>query len=229
MSGQSPWNALTASIKKLADRLDAQPVVREATLMSSTAVRFDIDTVNTLIHGNLAGGAPVGSRVLTLTLRHYIWVLGVKGGASPYQPPAVPFFLALKASAVSIPNSAFTAVNLSAADEYLEFAGVSVNGATITIQKAGVYTLYGAVKWASNTAGNSRGIAFLISDYPAVQQAENNQRANGYIAAALPVTTSWTGPLAAGCTIRLAVTQNSGAALNADRVELGISYIGPRA
>lgn len=72
----TPWAALTAAIRKLADKVDAMPTVREATLVSDYAVRFDIDTQDTLLHGNLAKGMPPGTRVLTLTLRHYVWVLG---------------------------------------------------------------------------------------------------------------------------------------------------------
>lgn len=72
----TPWAALTVAIRKLADKVDAMPVVREATLVNDDAVRFDIDTQDTLLHGNLAKGMPPGTRVLTLTLRHYVWVLG---------------------------------------------------------------------------------------------------------------------------------------------------------
>ena len=79
-----PWDSVAAAISKLSARLDSTPTVREATLTSPTTVRFDIDDHDTIVRGNLSNrDALVGSRVLTLTLRHYVWVLGVKGGVEP--------------------------------------------------------------------------------------------------------------------------------------------------
>lgn len=82
----TPWDVLSSAITRLGDRIDAQPVVREATVYVANplAVRFDTDTVNTTVQGSLAGGLGVGERVLTLKLRHYVWVLGRKGGVTPW-------------------------------------------------------------------------------------------------------------------------------------------------
>jgi len=74
----TPWETLAAAVERLARRFDGVPVVREATWVSDTAIRFDIDSADTLIHGSLVAGVTPGARVLTLTLRHYIWVLGVR-------------------------------------------------------------------------------------------------------------------------------------------------------
>lgn len=77
-----PWSTLAARITRLGDRIDALPAVREATVtaLKPMAVRFDTDQVDTLVYGSLAPRVAVGHRVLTLKLRHYIWILGVKGG-----------------------------------------------------------------------------------------------------------------------------------------------------
>lgn len=82
----TPWATLTDSIKKLSDRLDAIPVFREATAQSATAVRFDTDTVDTTVQGSLVRGILSGDRVLTVKIRHYVWVIGVKGGPVPPVP-----------------------------------------------------------------------------------------------------------------------------------------------
>lgn len=82
----TPWDVLASKITRLGDRIDAQPVVREATVYVANplAVRFDTDTANTTVQGSLAGGLGVGERVLTIKLRHYVWVLGRKGGVTPW-------------------------------------------------------------------------------------------------------------------------------------------------
>lgn len=82
-----PWSILASRLTRLADRVDALPTVREATVaaLSPLAVRFDTDQADTLVQGSLVAGPAVGQRVLTLKLRHYVWVLGVKGGGgTPY-------------------------------------------------------------------------------------------------------------------------------------------------
>lgn len=81
----SPWDTVMGAVTRLADRVDGLPTVREARVMtlSPLAVRFDTDDVNTLAHGTLEGSVGVGDRVLTLKLRHYVWVLGRRGGATP--------------------------------------------------------------------------------------------------------------------------------------------------
>lgn len=78
----TPWAALAAGITRLSDRIDALPSIREATVssMSPLAVRFDTDTIDTLVQGSIASSVALGDRVLTLKLRHYIWILGGKGG-----------------------------------------------------------------------------------------------------------------------------------------------------
>lgn len=81
----TPWSVLAAAVTRLGDRIDALPSIREATIstVSPLAVRFDTDTIDTLVQGSLASSVAVGYRVLTLKLRHYIWILGVKGGDTP--------------------------------------------------------------------------------------------------------------------------------------------------
>ncbi len=76
---RSPWETLAAAVTRLSDRMDALPTVREATVAAASplAVKFDTDTTSTLVHGTLVASPPVGSRVLTLKLRHYVWILGV--------------------------------------------------------------------------------------------------------------------------------------------------------
>lgn len=82
MTGNSPWDHLTVQLRRLSARVDKMPNVREATMVSDNAVRFDIDSHDTMIHGSLVANVEPGSRVLTLTLKHYIWVLGVREGGS---------------------------------------------------------------------------------------------------------------------------------------------------
>lgn len=80
-----PWNVIAAMVRRLADRVDALPAIREATVtsVSPIAVRFDTDTVGVAVQGTLAGSLSVGDRVLTVRLARYIWLLGRKGGM-PY-------------------------------------------------------------------------------------------------------------------------------------------------
>ena len=82
MSNETPWSTLAAGLTRLSDRLDALPTIREATIVSLVplAVQFDTDTSNTIVQGSLASGVTPGYRVLTLKLRHYVWILGIKGG-----------------------------------------------------------------------------------------------------------------------------------------------------
>lgn len=79
----TPWEIVQASITRLTDRVDALPSVREATVSAASplAVLFDTDTDDTLAYGTLVPGLAPGDRVLTLKLRHYVWVLGRKGGS----------------------------------------------------------------------------------------------------------------------------------------------------
>ena len=81
---ETPWATLAAAITRLNDRIDALPTVREATVASDdpVAVMFDTDTAQTLAQGSLVGGLTVGARVLTLRLRHYVWILGAKAGSA---------------------------------------------------------------------------------------------------------------------------------------------------
>lgn len=75
----TPWDILAAGLTRLSDRVDALPTVREATVASSEplAIRFDTDTTDVTPAGSLVPAPAVGARILTLKLRHYIWVLGV--------------------------------------------------------------------------------------------------------------------------------------------------------
>ena len=84
MSNETPWSTLAAGLTRLSDRIDALPTVREATVASDdpVAVMFDTDTAQTLAQGSLVGGLTVGARVLTLRLRHYVWILGAKAGSA---------------------------------------------------------------------------------------------------------------------------------------------------
>ena len=81
----TPWGTLAAAITRLTDRVDAMPTVREASVMASNplAIRFDTDTTDIIPEGSLISSPAVGTRVLTLKLRHFVWVLGAKGGAIP--------------------------------------------------------------------------------------------------------------------------------------------------
>lgn len=84
MTTDSPWATLAAAITRLTDRVDMLPTVREATIAddSPLSVLFDTDTVPVNVYGSLAGGLKAGDRVLTLKLRHYVWILGAKGGSA---------------------------------------------------------------------------------------------------------------------------------------------------
>jgi hypothetical protein len=44
------------------------------------SVLFDTDTIPTLVYGTLVTGLQAGNRVLTIKLRHYVWVIGMRGG-----------------------------------------------------------------------------------------------------------------------------------------------------
>lgn len=98
----SPWTTLAAGLKKVSDRIDAQPTVREATLVSDSEVRFDIDSQNTTVHGTLAPGLPAGTRVLTITLKHYVWILGGRDKA----PLSVPIASETTAGIVELATAA---------------------------------------------------------------------------------------------------------------------------
>jgi len=79
---ESPWSVVQASITRLNDKVSALPSVREATVAAAVplSVMFDTDTVPTLVYGTLVAGLQPGNRVLTIRLRHYIWVVGLRGG-----------------------------------------------------------------------------------------------------------------------------------------------------
>lgn len=90
MTRETPSVKLSKAITRLSDKVDALPNIREASVHSVTGntvqVMFDTDTAPTVVHGTLLKDPTPGARVLTLTLRHYVWVLGVKGGAGPSAP-----------------------------------------------------------------------------------------------------------------------------------------------
>lgn len=81
----SPWGPLAAAITKIQDSLQALPAVREAVVYSTTplSVMFDTDSAASQVHRTLVSQPAVGARVLTLKVSHYIWILGVAGGAQP--------------------------------------------------------------------------------------------------------------------------------------------------
>lgn len=87
----TPWAALAREITRLSDRVDGQPVVREATVVAASplSVLFDTDDSPTLVFRTLTFALTPGDRVLTLQLRHYVWVLGVQGGGVPQVLPQV--------------------------------------------------------------------------------------------------------------------------------------------
>lgn len=78
----TPWETLSVQLRRLTDRVDALPQIREATVSvaSPISVRFDTDTADTTVYGSLVAGLIPGDRVLTIKLRHYVWVVGMKGG-----------------------------------------------------------------------------------------------------------------------------------------------------
>ena len=79
----TPWTILQGAISRLADRVDAFPSIREATVITGSplTILFDTDVNPTVPYASLVTGLTTGSRVLTLKLRHYVWVLGMRGGA----------------------------------------------------------------------------------------------------------------------------------------------------
>lgn len=79
----TPYEVLAKQLTGLGDKLSLSPVAREATVSSSAplAVLFDTDTEETLAYGSLVASLTPGQRVLTLQLRHYVWILGTKGGS----------------------------------------------------------------------------------------------------------------------------------------------------
>lgn len=80
---RTPWDSIAAGLTRLTDRVDALPSVREATVtgFDPVMVQFDTDSVPVKATGGLS--VPNGTRVLTLKLRHYIWIIGVKGAGYP--------------------------------------------------------------------------------------------------------------------------------------------------
>lgn len=79
---ETPWSVVQASITRLSDRMNALPTIREATVAAAEplAVLFDTDTEPVFVYGTLVSGLAAGNRVLTVKLRHYIWVVGLRGG-----------------------------------------------------------------------------------------------------------------------------------------------------
>jgi hypothetical protein len=73
---KTPWEALSAAITRLNDRVDGLPAVREATITSISPLQVQFDTDSSPVTAR--GGSTflsVGSRVLTIKLRHYVWVV----------------------------------------------------------------------------------------------------------------------------------------------------------
>lgn len=70
--------SLVAAITRLTDQVNAFPKFREATVksLSPVSVRFDTDSFNVRVQGSLTGDLAVDSRVMTMQLRNYIWILG---------------------------------------------------------------------------------------------------------------------------------------------------------
>lgn len=75
-----PWAPLQRSVAEIKDRLSVLPSIREAFVSSidPLAVRFDTDSSPTKVYATLSHLLEVGDRVLTIKLRHYVWVLGTK-------------------------------------------------------------------------------------------------------------------------------------------------------
>ncbi len=91
----TPWESLSRQLTRLSDSVDMLPSFREAVVssVSPLAVTFDTDTVPTLVQNTLVGGVTLSSRVLTLRIRHYLWIVGVKGGSSAVLPPRLADYL----------------------------------------------------------------------------------------------------------------------------------------
>lgn len=76
-----PWEKRQAQFTRLMDRMNGMPAFREATVTSVNpiSVKFDTDVTSTVAHSSIADDLAVGSRVLTMQLKHYVWVLGKRG------------------------------------------------------------------------------------------------------------------------------------------------------
>ena len=80
----NPWDVLGRRIQTVADRIDALPSIRQATITSVTPlqVTYDTDDDPVDVYGSLASQLAAGDRVLTVRLTRYVWVLGRRGGPS---------------------------------------------------------------------------------------------------------------------------------------------------
>lgn len=80
---KEPWVVVAGMVRRLKDQVDALPSIREASVTATVplTVRYDTDTVGTVVYGALSGSLAVGDRVLTVRISRYVWVLGRRGGA----------------------------------------------------------------------------------------------------------------------------------------------------
>lgn len=85
----TPWEVLSVAVTRLSDRVNDLPRFREATVVTSSPlmVLFDTDSSPTAISRSLVAYTAAGNRVLTLRIKHYLWVIGVKGGEPVPVPP----------------------------------------------------------------------------------------------------------------------------------------------
>ncbi len=212
----SPWTMITTTLRQLSARVDAMPTIREATLTSQTTVRFDIDAVDTTVHGSLVAGATPGTRVLTLTLKHYVWILGAKGGVPVPTVPAIASTAEAQAGTdnTKMMTPAATRINVTArlatlaqaeagADTFALMTPQRVAQAIAKLtpkQRVGRYAT-GGVTLSPNT-----GQEFTISygtTFASIPEVFANSSTSGIMVSVTSRTTS-------GCTIRAYNPHNAG-------------------
>lgn len=135
----------------------------------------------------------------------------------------------------SIPNNTWTQMPLQTlTSEYTrkntlnDGSAASISGNYIVAPKTGRYLVNIAVRFSPNSSGTARGVAAQVNTGP--RQMENNMRVPGNASLpsfAIPMTCTAEVEANAGDTIRPAVTQNSGAALNVRLETFTVSYLGP--
>lgn len=135
----------------------------------------------------------------------------------------------------SIPNNTWTQMPLQTlTSDYTrkntlnDGAAATITSNYIVVPKTGRYLVNIAVRFSANSAGTARGVAAQVNTGP--RQMENNMRVPGNAtlpAFPIPMTCTAEVEAVAGDTIRPAVTQNSGGALNVRLETFTVSYLGP--
>lgn len=198
----TPWSILNARITRVIDRLDALPTFREATVAATSplSVRFDTDSVDTLVFATLASGLAVGDRVLTLRFGRLPWVIGRRGGL-----PRVVGVGDWSGSLGSSTTSTAKPLTLESGS-----VGLTVSDGGLVVPRNGWYAVTGALWTAANGNGN-RYVSVYVGESASVVSALWKPPSG----TSSKLSASGLLRLSAGDVLTLRVWQSSGSTLSA--------------